>query len=93
LKAKNDEVSFMFKPASGRIVDRPIFLIRNFTAKPAEPRSLHPAIPQIRIDGKPVTVNAGADSQVFVSIDTLGHQLWMTLKMSITHQIVVDVVP
>jgi hypothetical protein len=76
LAAEDNRVSFRFTPAADRPVDRPIFVIHDYTAT---------AAPVIAIDGVERSVNTGdVDSETFVSIDPTRRELWVTINATLS---------
>lgn len=85
LSASSNQVAFTFTPAGGQPVDRPIFVIQNYTGS---------ELPGIGVGGVPLTVNDGTvDSEAFVSIDMVRHELWVTLNRTVSAAIEVEVAP
>jgi hypothetical protein len=85
LRASGNQVAFTFTPAGGRTVDRPVFVIQNYTGS---------QLPGVRIGGAPLRVNDGtADSEAFVSVDMVRDELWVTLNRTVSAAIGVQVAP
>lgn len=76
IRATADGAAFTFSPAAGKPVDRPIFVLEDYSAK---------ALPIVEVDGTAVTVNSGdASSGAFASIDGESQTLWVTLNRTIS---------
>lgn len=82
LAAANNAVAFTFTPAVGKPVEQPIFVIQNYTTS---------ALPHIRIGGRPFTVNDGAGSNAFVSINPAANELWITLNVRLSQSTSVSI--
>jgi hypothetical protein len=74
LASAANTVSFTFTPAPGKPVKNPIFRVQAFTAG---------RLPAITVNGTAATVNAGAASGAFVSIDAATNDLWVTLNRTV----------
>jgi mannan endo-1,4-beta-mannosidase len=75
LKADDNQVSFTLTPGAGKPVHNPVFVIEDYTA---------PGFPQILVGGNPVTVNAGAESGAYVSMNAAANELWLTLHETVS---------
>jgi mannan endo-1,4-beta-mannosidase len=75
LAAEDNRVSFTFTPAYGQVIENPIFVIHNYT----EAR-----LPKIVVADEAVTVNVGAESGAFVSLNPAANELWVTLHITIS---------
>lgn len=85
LVADDRGVDFAFVPAAARPVSKPIFVIANWSAR---------TLPKIQIDGVEVAVNAdGADRGAFVSLDTAGNELWVTVNRTLSESTRIRVAP
>jgi hypothetical protein len=84
LAADDNQVAFTFTPAAGRPVKAPIFVVKNYTAA---------KLPRIVVGDGVITINAGADSGVFVSLDPAAQELWITLNATPTEATRVRTVP
>ena len=71
LAAEDNQVAFTFTPPAGRPVKTPIFVVQNYTAA---------NLPRIVVGDDVATVNAGADSGAFVSLNPTANELWITLN-------------
>ncbi len=71
LRASDNQVAFTFVPAANKPVDRPIFVIQNYTG----------SIPQVLAGGAPLEINLQAgESDAFVSYRASTKELWVTLN-------------
>ena len=84
LAADANQVAFTFTPAAGRPVHTPVFVVQNYTAAD---------LPNIVIGNDVITVNEGADSGTFVSINPAAHEVWLTLNAILTEATTVRIVP
>jgi hypothetical protein len=82
LNANGNQVTFTFTPAVGTFVKTPIFVVQNYTAQ---------QLPKITVDGHLITVNIGSDAEAFVSLNPATHELWVTLNITISMAIGVQV--
>lgn len=84
LNAADNHVKFSFTPDLSSPIDRPIFVIENYTDR---------QIPTVLVNGAAVTVNTGDnDSGAFVSINEAGNELWVTLNRNITAAAQIEIV-
>lgn len=68
-------VAFTFRPAAGKPVEKPIFVLQNVEVGDR---------PEILVGGDPRTVNTGeADSGAFVSYSAERRELWVTLNETV----------
>jgi hypothetical protein len=84
LAADDNQLAFTFTPAPGRPVNTPIFVVQNYTAA---------SLPEIVVADAVITINAGADSGAFVSLNAAAQELWVTLNASLTEATRVQIVP
>jgi hypothetical protein len=75
LNATDNAVSFRYAPAAGKPVNKPIFVIQNYTLSTA---------PRISVNGTELTINTGnSNSEAFVSHNLDKNELWITLNRMI----------
>ncbi|WP_199728658.1 cellulase family glycosylhydrolase [Corallococcus sp. CA053C] len=74
LRASDNQVAFSFTPAIDTVVKNPIFVVQDYTTQ---------ELPDITVDGNPLSVNSGADAGAFVSLNPATHELWVTLNATI----------
>jgi len=82
LTASGNLLSFVFTPAVDQPVQNPIFNVQNFTAA---------GLPGLLINGTSITINNGADSGAFVSLNASSHELWVTLNMTVDNALRIEI--
>jgi hypothetical protein len=83
LAADGNQVVFTFTPAAGRPVKAPMFLVQNYTAA---------RLPRIVVGDDVLTINTGADSGAFVSLNLAANELWITLNTILAEAMRIQVV-
>ncbi|MBK8269617.1 MAG: hypothetical protein IPK83_15470 [Planctomycetes bacterium] len=85
LDASANSSAFTFTPAVGMPVDRPIFVIRGYSA---------PNLPKVSMNGGLLTVNSGdATSGAFVSMNETSKELWITINSTVSAATALSIEP
>jgi hypothetical protein len=82
LSASDNQVGFTFTPSAGTVINRPIFVVQNYTTR---------QLPAIAVDGNPITVNTGADAGAFVSLNSAANELWVTLNAPVQNAVSIQI--
>ena len=85
LTAAGNQAAFTFAPAAAQPVEKPIFVVQDFTAT---------TLPTVTVDGTALGVNGGDESSgAFVSLDVAHQTLWVTLNRTVAAPILVQIGP
>jgi hypothetical protein len=72
LQATGNDVAFTLTPAAGSVVEKPVFIVSNYTSR---------KLPVVRAGNATLSVNDGAaNSGTFVSINAATNELWVTFN-------------